>query len=769
MAAPFKYVVGYSFAGFQSTTPQKPLPGTRVDVEYANIATAITSTQDALADIRRDDGQLVNGIVTPESLDPGMALGVLPPEPWSTGVQYAPPQSVWNGNKLYQCILKHVSTVFADDLASGCWNLVVDFDPPIDEAEAAAIAAQNSADVAAANATTAMQGAATATTKAQEAANSNTSAFNYATSANASKNAAAASATAAAASATAADADADRAEAAAAAMLPDAASDGKTYGRRNAAWSEALPVSAYTAADVLAKLLTVDGIGSGLDADLFDGQNSSFFAPVNNPQFTGVPLAPNPPTNNDSPTVATTAYVQANVRLLAPKDSPALVGTPTAPVAPPGTNTAQIATTSFVAAGFVTTGQATANYAPLASPVFTGNPTAPTVPPGNNSTSIATTAFVAASFAPIASPVFTGNPTAPTPSAADNDTSIATTAFVKNAVAATGVVATADTRNKIVNSAFQISQENGFAVNIPNASYIADQWQWSYATAGTPIATLNNADPTTNYIRISSAGVVDAAVAAGDVVSLYTRLEGHNTRDLQWGTPAPKAAVLRFSARLTNGPATLVMSCSVRTASGTHSFVHHVTLNSNAGWQDFVVPIPGPTVGVWATDIVGAQLVSFNLMGGSTYLAPSLDTWNAGNFTVGPGMGNVMAVANSLVDFKNIGFYADPLNTGLAPPFEVPDYATELSKCQRYWQQTRIAYYGNIVTGLAYGTYGYLPVTPRFDGAPVSGTNSVNTAFPATVGGLSLSGNTVFESRTSNATTTFGRWITVDVTVNARM
>jgi hypothetical protein len=33
--------------------------------------------------------------------------------------------------------------------------------------------------------------------------------------------------------------------------------------------------SAYTAADVLAKLLTVDGAGSGLDADLLDGRNAS--------------------------------------------------------------------------------------------------------------------------------------------------------------------------------------------------------------------------------------------------------------------------------------------------------------------------------------------------------------------------------------------------------------------------------------------------------------------------------------------------------------
>jgi hypothetical protein len=39
-----------------------------------------------------------------------------------------------------------------------------------------------------------------------------------------------------------------------------------------------LNAAAYTAADVLAKLLTVDGAGTGLDADLLDGQHASSFA-----------------------------------------------------------------------------------------------------------------------------------------------------------------------------------------------------------------------------------------------------------------------------------------------------------------------------------------------------------------------------------------------------------------------------------------------------------------------------------------------------------
>jgi hypothetical protein len=44
-----------------------------------------------------------------------------------------------------------------------------------------------------------------------------------------------------------------------------------------------LDSSSYTAADVLSKLLTVDGSGSGLDADTLDGNNSSYFYAASNP------------------------------------------------------------------------------------------------------------------------------------------------------------------------------------------------------------------------------------------------------------------------------------------------------------------------------------------------------------------------------------------------------------------------------------------------------------------------------------------------------
>ena len=55
-----------------------------------------------------------------------------------------------------------------------------------------------------------------------------------------------------------------------------------------------------TAAQVLAKLVTVDGSGSGLDADLLDGSHASAFAKLNGATFTGTVTAPNFVSSSDA-------------------------------------------------------------------------------------------------------------------------------------------------------------------------------------------------------------------------------------------------------------------------------------------------------------------------------------------------------------------------------------------------------------------------------------------------------------------------------------
>lgn len=139
----------------------------------------------------------------------------------------------------------------------------------------------------------------------------------------------------------------------------------------------------YVASDVLAKLKTVDGASSGLDADLLDGNEGSFYAPLNSAALTGAPTAPTPPSSDNSNRLATTAFAKTLFAELVN--------------AAPGTldtlNELAVALGNDpnFAASMAT---ALAAKAPLASAALTGTPTAPTAAVSTNNTQIATTAFV---------------------------------------------------------------------------------------------------------------------------------------------------------------------------------------------------------------------------------------------------------------------------------------------------------------------------------------------------------------------------------------
>ncbi len=64
-----------------------------------------------------------------------------------------------------------------------------------------------------------------------------------------------------------------------------------------------------TAAEILVLLKTVDGAGSGLDADLLDGAEGALYARLASPALTGAPTAPTQTASDSTTKIATTKYV----------------------------------------------------------------------------------------------------------------------------------------------------------------------------------------------------------------------------------------------------------------------------------------------------------------------------------------------------------------------------------------------------------------------------------------------------------------------------
>jgi hypothetical protein len=138
-----------------------------------------------------------------------------------------------------------------------------------------------------------------------------------------------------------------------------------------------------TAAQILAELITVDGAGSGLDADLLDGQHGAYYATQ-----TDMTAVQNTNTTQDTNINRNAANILTNANNVAANTTAI------------NSNATAISTETTNRTNADNTLQANINLkANIASPVFTGDPQAPTAGVGDNDTSIATTQFVTRALA----------------------------------------------------------------------------------------------------------------------------------------------------------------------------------------------------------------------------------------------------------------------------------------------------------------------------------------------------------------------------------
>jgi hypothetical protein len=527
---------------------------------------------------------------------------------------------------------------------------------------------------------------------------------------------------------------------------------GDIYRWQNGAWvyQGTFAPSTLTGAEILAELITVDGAGSGLDADLLDGQQGVYYATQSD--MTAV-QAKN--TAQDTSIQANTTNITTNTTN---------INTNTTAIATETTNRTNADTTLTNNLATETTNRTNADTAlqnninlkaNIASPVFTGDPQAPTPSAADNDTSIATTAFVTTkvgNYVLKAGDTMTGNLTLP------NDPAAAMQAATKQYVDAKGGLAdapndgktygrrsvawtpvvqlTARPRNRVVNGNMAISQELGLTGTVTNNAFPADQWSMqinglsmsSAMTSGTaPAAPSGSRNVMDTWFTVAK-----ASLAASDYGLINQTIEGQTISNLGWGTAKAIPAVAVVSAYAdTPGNYTL----AVGNQAATYTFTKLVALTT--GFQSFVVPIPAQPSGVWPIDNTACVRIWLTAACGTTLTSPADNAWAAGNYLASPGQTNNAAVINKHLVFTDVGLYADPDNTGLPPPWEVPDYATELARCQRYWQtfDSQWAMYGPAAQ--AFQIAKPYPVTMRATPASsVIATGTLTNVTGANIGGI---------------------------------
>jgi len=120
----------FSFTGFQEGQGNNSFPGTQLDAALQNLKQSIDELIAFTGGVIRDDEKLNNGVVTKDSLAEDVLLGLPAPRPWATATAYAVDATATINNSLYICLVAHTSGVFANDLASGKWVLLIEFTVP---------------------------------------------------------------------------------------------------------------------------------------------------------------------------------------------------------------------------------------------------------------------------------------------------------------------------------------------------------------------------------------------------------------------------------------------------------------------------------------------------------------------------------------------------------------------------------------------------------------------------------------------------------------
>lgn len=328
---------------------------------------------------------------------------------------------------------------------------------------------------------------------------------------------------------------------------------------------------------------------------------------------------------------------------------------------------------------------------------------------------------------------------------------------------------TADSYNRIVNPAMQISQENGNGTGTVTGFYAADQWPYYWIAAGAALAHLRvgSYTPKGSFYRLRcNVNTPKASLAAGEYMQWLHAIEGIHLVDLLWGTVAARQVILRFGIKAPAG----TYSIAIRNGALNRVYIQTFTVTAGQANLDteFAFVIPGDTTGTWPIDNTTAMYISVTLAAGSSMVA-GVTGWQAGNFIGLTGQSNGIG-ASASIELFDVGLYRDPNNTGREPVWQMPDESQELLRCQRYWQVTGY----NVWAGQTNNTSAYnlcytLGVDMRTTPSVSGGTNQSNSSFPAAVGTLvGIGTRTVRETRTANATAAVGAFGSAGIAASAR-
>ena len=285
--------------------------------------------------------------------------------------------------------------------------------------------------------------------------------------------------------------------------------------------------------------------------------------------------------------------------------------------------------------------------------------------------------------------------------------------------------------NRLINGDMRIDQRNvGNIITPAPAAYTLDRWKYGATQTGKLQAkqNLNALTPVGGfpyYLGIENPGTA-YTITTTDAFTISQVLEADTVGDLGWGTANAQPVTLSFWAQCSGITGTF--SGSINNPALNRSYPFSFALPIANTWVQFVITIPGDSLGTWPTGGAGAGMtLIFNLGAGSTKLgaAGSTSGWANANFVGVTGSANILPNTVAAVYFTGVKLEAG----SVATPFQWQSLIKSLADCQRYYAKTYVQF-------VPTGTGGNFPSSLCAYVGPTADTSSslgVNWKLPITM------------------------------------
>lgn len=235
----------------------------------------------------------------------------------------------------------------------------------------------------------------------------------------------------------------------------------------------------------------------------------------------------------------------------------------------------------------------------------------------------------------------------------------------------------------IINGNMEIWQRGTSFVATANGTYTADRWAYETVGAGvvditqqTNVPTVAQASVLFNYALDVDITTADASIAATDVYSISTKIEGYN-----WRHFAQRAFVLSFWVRDT---ITGEHAVAFVNSGADRSYIGTYTINVANTWEYKTIAVSAsPSAGTWNyTNGIGLK-VMFTLAAGSNFQTTA-GAWQTGNFRGTATTANSMSSTSNFFRVTGVKLELGSVATLL----QFRSFQEELALCQRYYAKT---------------------------------------------------------------------------------